>query len=219
MTKILVLIPTEIERRWASGLVEKLSQKAQVELCGFGPIVAGIRTAQLIAEHRPECVLLLGIAGAIDAELQIGEAYEFDQVACYGIGFGCGSNFQTATEMGWSHWAGDNLDSDTNSADIERIGDNIQLPASELSSSDSPKLLLTVCAASADSIEAARHRQKFPLASAEDMEGFAVAAACRLARVPLRIVRGISNRAGDREHKHWQSAAAMRAALQLALEK
>lgn len=213
MPKTLILLPTAAERRWASGLVEQLSEKAHVELCGFGPVVAGIRTAQLIAEHHPQRVLLLGIAGAIDAELQVGEAYEFDQVACYGIGVGCGASFQTAKEMGWSQWSSDNLDSDQYCFD-----DTIQLsPWSGFSSSESSRLLLTVCAASAGAIEVARHRQKFPQAMAEDMEGFAVAAACKLARVPLRILRGISNMAGDREHKHWQSATAMQAVLQLAL--
>lgn len=212
MPKAILLIPTDVERRWAGGLVEKLSQKAIVELCGFGPIVAGIRTTQLIAQHRPERVLLVGIAGAIGAGLQIGGAYEFDQVACYGIGVGCGSTFETAAEMGWNHWSSDNLDSD-----IHSIADTIPLSASHRLPSESTRLLLTVCAASANAAEVARHQQKFPLALAEDMEGFSVAAACKLARVPLRIVRGMSNMAGDREHKNWQSAAAMQAALQLAL--
>ena len=39
---------------------------------------------------------------------------------------------------------------------------------------------------------------------AEDMEGFAVATACRLANVPLSIIRGISNVAGDRDHRRWE---------------
>ena len=143
MSRILMLIPTDVERRWADSLIDKLSEKAQVELCGFGPIVAGIRTAQLIAEHRPQRVLLLGIAGATDAELQVGEAYEFDHVACYGIGVGCGSTFQTATEMGWSHWSSNNSDSNIQSADIQSIGDAIQLSSPDLSSGARARLLLT----------------------------------------------------------------------------
>lgn len=212
MSNTLLLIPTDVERRWAGGLVDKLSQKAQVELCGFGPIVAGIRTTQLIAHHRPERVLLLGIAGAIDTELPIGEAYEFDQVACYGIGAGCGSNFQTASELGWSQWS-----SDSPGSDMHSINDTFRLSPHDLPPNESPRLLLTVCSASANAAEVASHQQKFPQAMAEDMEGFSVAAACRLARVPLRIVRGISNMAGDRNHENWQSAAAMQAALELAL--
>lgn len=209
---MLLLIPTDIERSWGSGLVESIAHKATVELCGFGPVVAGIRATQLIAHYRPERVLLIGIAGAIQAGLEIGEAYEFDQVACYGIGVGSGLTFQTASEMGWSQWPSHSLDSGVHS-----IADTIRLSPLASSSSESTRLLLSVCAASANAAEVAIHQQKFPQAMAEDMEGFSVAAACKLARVPLRIVRGISNVAGDREHKNWQAAAAMQAALQLAI--
>lgn len=57
-----------------------------------------------------------------------------------------------------------------------------------------------------------------PAAAAEDMEGFAVAMACRLRGVPLDIVRGISNAAGDRDRSHWQVSAALEAAGRLALQ-
>jgi futalosine hydrolase len=53
---------------------------------------------------------------------------------------------------------------------------------------------------------------------AEDMEGFAVAMACRLRGVPLDIVRGISNTAGDRDASRWQVAAALEAAGRLAVQ-
>ena len=49
------------------------------------------------------------------------------------------------------------------------------------------------------------------------MEGFAVALACRLAGVPLLIVRGISNTAGDRDTIRWQIEAALAAAAHLTL--
>ena len=50
------------------------------------------------------------------------------------------------------------------------------------------------------------------------MEGFAVALACALARVPCAIVRGISNVAGDREAGRWRIPAALAAARALALQ-
>ena len=49
------------------------------------------------------------------------------------------------------------------------------------------------------------------------MEGFAVALACRLRGVPVGIIRGISNTAGDRDTSRWQVAAAVEAAGRLAL--
>jgi futalosine hydrolase len=57
-----------------------------------------------------------------------------------------------------------------------------------------------------------------PAAVAEDMEGFAVALACRLAGVPLTIIRGISNTAGDRDHARWRVPEALAAAAALSLQ-
>ncbi len=208
MPNSLLLIPTKTERQWAATLLDSLPPNIVVELCGFGPIVAGIRTAQLIAQHRPQHVWLVGIAGAIDKGLEIGTAYEFDEVACYGIGVGCGSNFQTASDMGWNQWSsGNSLD------DSPTIAETLQLQNQQPSLDVSPRQLLSVCAASSNAQEVAWRLQKFPHAVAEDMEGFAVAAACTLAQVPLRIVRGLSNMAGDRDHQSWQSAGAMQAAV------
>jgi futalosine hydrolase len=51
------------------------------------------------------------------------------------------------------------------------------------------------------------------------MEGFGVAVACRLANVPLTIVRGISNRAGDRDHTNWNIEGSLEQAMQLILHK
>lgn len=211
MTKPLLLIPTEMERQWAREQIAVMASEFVVELCGFGPVVAGVRTAQLIARYRPPHVLLLGIAGAIDGQLEIGSAYEFDQVACYGIGAGCGSRFQSASALGWKQWAG-GLENDISHSIADKIP--LALPAS--SPIAPSRQLLTVCAAAATASEVDHHRQQYPYAVAEDMEGFAVAVACRLSQVPLRIIRGMSNLAGDRDHRNWRSSQAMGAAAQLA---
>jgi nucleoside phosphorylase len=50
------------------------------------------------------------------------------------------------------------------------------------------------------------------------MEGFGVALACALARTRLAIVRGFSNRVGDRDSRHWRIPAALAAARRLTLE-
>ncbi|MFM8578800.1 MAG: hypothetical protein ACKOCN_08370, partial [Planctomycetaceae bacterium] len=55
----------------------------------------------------------------------------------------------------------------------------------------------------------------FPGAVAEDMEGFGVAMACRLVGVPLTIVRGISNIAGDRDTRQWRIRESLAAAADL----
>jgi futalosine hydrolase len=201
MPKTLILVPTDLERR---GLVSRLRSHHAVEVCGFGPIAAAARTAGLLAVHRPERVLLAGIAGRLDPLLEIGVAYHFANVACYGVGAGASDAFLTAGQMGWSHWPGDPVDPRAT------IGDVITLGPSEASKPEG--LLLTACAASASAADVSNRLRIFPDAVAEDMEGFGVALACRLAGVPLTIVRGISNTAGDRDTSRWQITAALAAA-------
>jgi futalosine hydrolase len=63
-----------------------------------------------------------------------------------------------------------------------------------------------------------RRLDRYPEVVAEDMEGYAVALACRLENVPLVIVRGISNVVGDRLSENWQIPEALTAAWSIAEE-
>jgi futalosine hydrolase len=179
---------------------------AGAELCGFGPIAAAARAAQLIARFRPERVLLAGIAGAYDLDrAPIGTAVDFDAVALDGVGAGEGDRFSPASAIGFPSWQPE--PSETPRAIAERI---------DLPGRDGSRLLLTVCACSDGEAMAARRRARFPQVLGEDMEGFAVAAACALSDVPLRIVRGISNAVGDRRRGSWRFEEALSAAHQAA---
>lgn len=212
MPSTLVLVPTDLERRVLAPLLASgLGDGDRLELCGFGPVAAAARTAALVAARAPDRVLLVGIAGRFDARLSIGAAYRFDGVASHGIGAGSGDAFVPAATLGWLQWAGDPAPTDA------AIGDVINLSRSRSASASSGGLLLTACAASATGGDVASRRKLFPAATAEDMEGFGVALACRLHGVPLGIVRGISNDAGDRDHGRWQMRAALDAAAALAL--
>lgn len=196
---ILVLVPTESELR----VIRQLVSDVRLELCGFGPIAAAARTSGLILQHQPHRVILAGIAGSYDGRLTIGDAYQFDSVASYGIGVGTGSSFATAGQMGWHQWPGCDA--------TQAIGDVITLSNQHQPSGQ----LLTVCASANDEHDVARRVAAFPDAVAEDMEGFAVALACRLSRVPFSIVRGISNKAGNRNHSEWKVETALQSAIRL----
>lgn len=167
----------------------------RIELCGFGVVVSGIRSTQLIAEFAPKRVLLIGIAGALSPELKVGEAVEFGEAVCYGIGAGSGDAFISASEMGWKQWPIG-----------AEISDSIPLADGRQANGN---CLLTCCSASATEHDARLRLGKYPTAIAEDMEGFSVAVACRFAGLPLRIVRGISNLAGDRNKNNWRLREAM----------
>ncbi len=179
---------------------------ATIQLCGFGPIVAASRTTHLIARHQPKNILLTGIAGGFTDQVTIGSACVFQRVACYGIGVGSGQDFQSADELGWPQWLGNSI----------QIGGAIELFVPNTTGSLAP-LLLSVCSASAGSDDASMRLQKFA-ATAEDMEGFAVATACLLAGTRLTIVRGISNRVGNRNHVDWKIDDALSAARDLVLQ-
>ena len=180
----LLLVPTELE------LAALGDFDARVELCGFGPVAAAARTAELIARHDHAQVLLVGIAGSYDpARLPLGRAASFREVAIEGIG------------AGFPQWPG--------------IEDRLALAPAGAAET----LLLTVWAACDSPAEAERRLRRFPGAAAEDMEGFAVAFACALAHVPCTIVRGISNAVGERDKRRWRIPAALAAARTLALEQ
>ncbi len=193
--KTLWLTPTAGERE-----IIAVAGLPDVRVTGFGLAAAGAVAATLIARHRPQSVGLIGIAGSLSTGAVVGRAYEFGVVRCDGIGAGEGDQYLSAEQMDWSHVDGE-----------PPIGDLIQIGPSK-------HCLLSVTAASGDQKQADRRRGLFEEQSqvvAEDMEAFSVAIACQLAGKPLRIVRGISNHAGDRDRSGWQVVAALNAAVRL----
>jgi futalosine hydrolase len=174
-----------------------------VRTCGFGPVAAAARTSQCIAELRPARVVLVGIAGTYDpAALEIGQAIEFDEVAIDGVGAGGEGDPRGSAAMRFAQWPGD--------AALAPIHDRIALSAPR--GAANARMLVSVCAASSSREQADARRRRHAGALAEDMEAFAVALACALGGVPLRVVRGASNQAGDRDHARWQIARALESA-------
>ncbi|QDU96717.1 futalosine hydrolase [Lignipirellula cremea] len=195
---LLILTPTAGER---DALASRTGlDGATIELCGFGPIAAAARTAALLAQLRPARVLLTGLAGTYDNVLPLGAAFAFESIAIDRLGAGEGERYQPASDIGFSQWP-------EPPGPIEQRLALWQPPGLATAG-----LLLTTCTASAAASEAAGKRGLFPEAVAEDMEGFGVALACALAGVPLAIVRGISNLAGNRDKREWRIDAALAAA-------
>ncbi len=209
MASTLLLVPTSFE--WdcfSKPFFDQIKRSnIAIKLCGFGPIVSAIQTTQWITRLSPDQVLLAGIAGALSTKIKVGSAMEFDEAICYGIGAGSGDGFLSASEMGWKQWP-----------DSPEISDII--PLNSRSNPTRTRLaLLTSCAASAKPQDVQMRVDKYANAIAEDMEGFSVAAACRFAGIPLRIVRGISNLAGDRNKTNWRVHDAMGAVEKWILEE
>ncbi len=195
----LILVPTQVE---LDGIAPRLAEAGvdskTVQLCGFGPITAAAGCARLVTKIQPQRVMLIGIAGGYRAET-LGSALRFGSVGCYGVGIGSGDSFRTSVEIGWPQV-------ENSSNDVIPLRDQQH------------GMLLTCCSAAAGSVDVDLRLKRFPTAEAEDMEGFGVALACQHDQVPLTIVRGISNIAGQRDHSEWQIPTALEAAAALAIE-
>lgn len=209
MPETLILVPTPTELDILSPLLHDVIEAPEcvAELCGFGPITAASMSARLLSQYKPDRVLLVGIAGGIGDVHAIGGSVVFREVGCYGIGAGTGSEYLTAAQLGWDQW------SDRNGTDT--IGDVLPIGFDRRPSEHRSSLLVTCMSASASADDVAMKLSGFPEAVAEDMEGFGVAVSCRFAGVPLEIVRGISNRAGDRALSGWKIVDALESAAQL----
>lgn len=201
----LLLFPTELERVGfeRSGALPRGG--VLTETCGFGPIAAAARTAQLLNRIPARRIILVGIAGTYDEQrFPVGSAVAFDAVVVDGIGAGEGDTFRGPAALGFAQWPGS---PDTCEA---AVYERLRLePLTRADSADDGRLLVTVCAASGSAAEAKTRHTAHPNATAEDMEGFAVALAGELHRVPVTVVRGISNVAGDRDRNHWRIEAAL----------
>jgi futalosine hydrolase len=188
----LLLVPTALEMRELAALGGFDAGLALVEEVGFGPIAAAAHTAALLARLRPARVLLVGIAGSYDVDaLAIGSAAQFTRVAIEGLET---AGFAQAPGIGTS------LPLEAEFPDVRA------------------RALVTVLSAARSTSEATERRERHTDAIAEDMEGYGVALACAMEHTPLAIVRGISNRAGDRDVNSWKIADALAAARRLAIE-
>jgi len=206
----LVLVPTELERRTLLGHGALPVPQDWIQLAGFGPIAAAARCAQLLAELRPSRVLLIGIAGSFDTEeLPLGSAHLFGELWMDGVGASAGDGHDPLlpSQLGFPQWPG--------KEDQAPVFEHLSL---SLSPGHAAKRLLCVASASGNAQEASDRVRRFPGVQAEEMEGFGVALACRMQGLPLAIVRGISNRVGDRESANWDWKAALGSAHVLALE-
>ena len=189
---MLILVPTALE----AGLLFPDGSPGRVAVCGFGLAAAGAGAAHAIAANpsaAADGVVLVGAAGTYDADRHpVGSAMVAGSIRCEGIGAGTGAGHRSAAELGF--------------ADVDVI---------DLGHGDE---LLSVAAAAGSEQEAAARRARHPAAAGEEMEGYAVAVAAGLFGVGLTIVRGFSNRAGDRDRDGWQIEQALRRAASLVVE-
>ncbi len=209
-SRLLVLVPTLREAELLLGnlgqglgaprLATLAGRSVRVALSGCGLAAAGATCGRWFAKLAPDAALLVGSAGTLDPEaFPIGRVMVAESVACDGIGAGDGESFAPLAEP---------------PLPVALAGDGSLAPIALTTPTRRDLVhgaLLSVAAAAGSRSQAQARRRRHPQALAEEMEGYAVALAARVARVPLTILRGASNEAGDRDHSGWRMEPALAA--------
>jgi futalosine hydrolase len=217
----LVLVPSRIEAEELLGQPLAGSKPQEVRLgqtsyrlalCGVGLVSAAVQATRWLHQLQPQSIVLVGSAGSYDLDAApVGTLLAGTSVACEGIGVGEGEEFHNlplsllATGLRTQQ---------------QELGLPLELPdlPEELHSSMLPGMILSVTSSAGSPGEVCRRLGRHPDALVEEMEGFAVALAGQEQGVPVTILRGVSNRAGNRNHRQWNIPAAM-AACRKALQK
>lgn len=144
---------------------------------GVGPVVAASRAARIVAERKPDRVVLIGTAGTYAGGPPVGSAIASARL---GLSYGV-----AALGFGYVPRAPQPVDGDPEM--LERLG----LPRHNV---------LTVGAVTTDTTLAERLSDGWTV---EHLEAFSVALACRDAKVPFVAVLGIANTVGADAHVQW----------------
>jgi len=144
---------------------------------GVGPVVAAAEAGKLLAEQRPDSVVLIGTAGAYPGGPKIGAV-----IASGTLGLSWGI---AALGQGY----------------VPRPPEPIMGDPRLLSRSGLPRQrVLTTGAITTD---AALARQLGEAWSVEHLEAFSVAWACQAAGVPFLAILGVANEVGPDAHAQW----------------
>jgi futalosine hydrolase len=176
-------------------------------LCGFGPVAAGVMASRALGLCDVPEVVLAGIAGTLaPGVLGVGSVLCPSSVRMVDLGRGRGEETVGPAALGLPQVAG--------AGAREAIYDVLTLSQRPPGGTVAGELLCVPAAAGSPQ-EAAERAKRHPGALAEDMEGFAVALAARLAGRRLTILRGISNVAGEVDHTSWEVERALAAVRDL----
>jgi futalosine hydrolase len=180
--------------------------KVQFAVCGFGMAAAGVGVCRTLHSLPPvEGVILAGTAGTlVGRSAPIGAVVVGRTVRCVDLGI-------PAVEEDRLTVAVPRLSSWADQLDLRVLPTLKDFPTGEILSVAGP----------ATSLEFAESRRiRYPAGLIEEMEGYSVAVACHTWNIPLTIIRGVSNEAGDRDKSNWKFFDAMDAvkrAIQIAV--
>lgn len=179
----------------------------RILVTGVGAVHTSFHTATFLSKIQTDLAINLGIAGALDTQLQLGEVVQIisDQMADIGVENADGS-FSSIFDM-------ELQEPDEFPYQKGKISP-IQAATSFLKTVEG----ITVnkvhgTAASIDQI-----KTKYPTAATESMEGAAFAFACQMNKIDYLQIRSISNYVEPRNKANWDIPLAIEALNQVAIE-
>ncbi|WP_416148410.1 futalosine hydrolase [Salipaludibacillus sp. HK11] len=193
--KILIVTSVEVEQ---TAIVKSLKDdfRFRVETLGVGPMLAAAKTAEYLTKDTYDIVINMGIAGGFPNVANIGDVVVASEVVAADLGAESPEGFKPIEQLGFgkSHFECDNkLAKEL----INKIDQQTDVKAH----------LGTILTRSTvtGTVETMEQLQKqVPGAAAEAMEGFGVATAAQLARIPFFEIRAISNPVGPRDRGAWK---------------
>jgi futalosine hydrolase len=177
---------------------------------GVGVVSAALTLGRLATLGLPEAAIMVGSAGALPgSRCRMGDLVAADQEVLAELGVLVGPGEGDAEEMGLAGL-------------VQRVALDRSLVDEVTAAAEPPAglrrgTLLTVVGVSAEMEQAEARGRRFQ-ALAENMEGYALALAGRCFGFRAAEIRGISNRAGDRDKSGWDLTTAQERA-QLAVLK
>lgn len=167
--------------------VGKMHQKSVVVVCsGVGKVNAAICTQVLIDLFGADYIIDIGVAGAIDADLNIGDVV---------IGKDFVQHDMDVSGLGYDHGVIPGMDVSFFPSDEDLIA----LAQGSATKLDIPHVLARIASGDkfvSDLDTKAKIRSRFGAACVE-MEGAAIAQACHLNLIPFVAIRSISDKADD----------------------
>lgn len=143
---------------------------------GVGAVTAGVTTARLLAEHRPERVLFVGTCGAYDDRLRVGDLVAAGEAVATSAEELAGRAYRPEIER--ARWPA------TWTLPLPACA--VAVPPAITRSDDAARALAAV-------------------APAEHLELTGVFAACHAAGVPVAAALGVANRVGPAAHAEWRA--------------
>ncbi len=199
--KIGVIIAMDIEYR---KMLEVLGGKPQGHVgvnevvlwkCGIGKVNAAVGTMRLLQEHKPDCVISTGLAGGIDAGLEVMDVVVGRETVYHDVWCGMGNAY------GQVQGLPARFDADPVLLKCaENIGrdENIRVKEGLICTGDQ---FIT------DKEALGKIKARFPEGLACEMESAAIAHTCYLQGVPFLSVRVVSDTPGNTEdhQQQWDS--------------